>query len=207
MPRSEDGRWTALCKQCGETFDQRKIGQEYCSQACSNKASPGVGGRMPAKGVEPRDCIVCGKQFQPYRSNGLTCSRECYRKSPAWLEAQRRRDQDPARRARKNDLRRGKAQTAATNRRNQMRRYGVTPEQHDSMLAAQSGLCAICARPPNPDGIRASSRLHIDHDHLTGKVRALLCNSCNNGIGRFRDDPALLRAAAEYIERHRSQEG
>lgn len=88
----------------------------------------------------------------------------------------------------------------------QLERYGLTVERHDEMLAAQNGLCAICGNPPNPKGIRASSRLHADHDHVTGKVRALLCNSCNNGIGRFRDDPALLRAAAEYIERHRREE-
>ena len=203
MPRSEDGRWVKACKLCKKPFDQRTPAQEYCSQRCSNKASPGTGGRQPAKGLAPRNCIVCGTQFQPYRANGFTCSRECYRRTPAWQEAQQRSDKRPERRARKNELRRGKPITAATNRRNQMRRYGVTPERHDQMLAQQQGLCAICGNPPDPNGVRAASRLHIDHDHVTDKVRALLCNNCNNGIGRFRDDPALLRAAAEYIERHR----
>lgn len=84
-----------------------------------------------------------------------------------------------------------------------MRRYGITAEAHDEMLVRQKGLCAICGDPPS-GGVRAVSRLHIDHDHKTKRVRELLCNNCNNGLGRFRDDPGLLRAAAEYIERHRA---
>ena len=164
-------------------------------------------GSNPAKGLEPRDCIVCSTRFQPYRDSQKTCSRACYQQTPASKEVQRRSDMRPERQKRKNELRRGKPITALTNRRNQLARYGLTIEQHDAMLAAQDGRCAICGNPPNPDGVRAASRLHADHDHVTGRHRDLLCNSCNNGIGRFRDDPALLRAAAEYIERHRSQEG
>jgi len=70
------------------------------------------------------------------------------------------------------------------------------------MFSAQDGLCAICADPPNPNGIKAGSRLHVDHCHATGRVRALLCNSCNRGIGYFRDDPARLRAALAYLAAH-----
>lgn len=120
-------------------------------------------------------------------------------------EAQKLADAQPERRQRKNDLRRGSQRVREYNRIKQLERYGVTVAQHDAMLLAQNGRCAICGNRPNPNGIRAASRLHLDHDHLTGAPRDLLCNSCNNGIGRFRDDPALLRAAAEYIERHRAR--
>jgi hypothetical protein len=71
------------------------------------------------------------------------------------------------------------------------------------MLASQDGRCAICGDPPDPNGVRATSRLHVDHDHVTNQNRDLLCSRCNQGVGFFRDDPQLLRAAAEYIERHR----
>jgi hypothetical protein len=65
------------------------------------------------------------------------------------------------------------------------------------MLAAQGGLCAIC---------RAAPAGHVDHDHVTGAVRELLCFNCNGGLGQFRDDPAVLRAAADYVERHRARQ-
>jgi hypothetical protein len=45
--------------------------------------------------------------------------------------------------------------------------------------------------------------LHVDHDHVTGAVRALLCFDCNAGVGKFRDDPTLLRTAGRYVLEHR----
>jgi hypothetical protein len=77
------------------------------------------------------------------------------------------------------------------------RRYGITAEEADAMLAAQGGLCAIC---------RAAPAVHVDHDHATDVVRELLCSNCNGGLGQFRDDPVVLRAAAAYVERHRERQ-
>jgi hypothetical protein len=45
---------------------------------------------------------------------------------------------------------------------------------------------------------------HIDHDHKSGKVRGLLCSCCNTGIGFLKDDPRIMRKAADYVERHAS---
>ena len=78
------------------------------------------------------------------------------------------------------------------------RLYGVPLEVYRAKLAAQNGLCAICGGPP---GKRS---LNVDHDHMTGLVRDLLCATCNTGIGGLREDPMLMRKAADYIERHRS---
>jgi hypothetical protein len=77
------------------------------------------------------------------------------------------------------------------------RRYGITGVEADAMLEAQSGLCAIC---------RAAPAAHVDHDHETGAVRALLCFNCNGGLGQFRDDPVLLRAAADDVEERRRRQ-
>lgn len=75
-----------------------------------------------------------------------------------------------------------------------MRAYGMTADDYVTMLSKQSGVCAIC------HGVNKSGkRLSVDHDHSTGKVRGLLCTNCNNGIGRFKDDPIRLVAAANYL--------
>ena len=75
-----------------------------------------------------------------------------------------------------------------------MRKFGLTLEEYDAMLEAQGGGCFICGRPPRED-----ISLHVDHDHSTGRVRGILCFSCNNALADFQDDPSLLRKAACYV--------
>ena len=66
------------------------------------------------------------------------------------------------------------------------------------MLAEQDGRCAVCRSTET--GTRGEF-FDIDHDHATGVVRGLLCRRCNLGVGHFRDNPARLRSAADYLER------
>lgn len=79
-------------------------------------------------------------------------------------------------------------------RRRTLAAYGLTPEAYTELLGRQGGGCAVCGAPPPSAGV-----LHVDHSHGTGAVRGLLCTNCNNGLGRFRDDAALLLAAASYL--------
>ncbi len=72
--------------------------------------------------------------------------------------------------------------------------YGISVEEYDALLARQNGKCAICREKPE------GQTLCVDHCHATGKIRGLLCRSCNVGLGNFRDDPRLLRAAIAYLE-------
>ena len=81
-------------------------------------------------------------------------------------------------------------------------RYGILPDEYLTMYEQQNGLCAICNNPERATYKGRIRSLAVDHDHATGKIRSLLCNSCNNGLGRFLDKPALLRAAADYLEKH-----
>lgn len=76
--------------------------------------------------------------------------------------------------------------------------YGINEETYKAMVAAQDNRCAICRN----DMGQGRSR-HLDHCHATGKVRALLCTSCNVTLGRVKDDPSLLRRMADYIENYR----
>lgn len=73
-------------------------------------------------------------------------------------------------------------------------KYGMTIEDYDRMFAEQNGGCAICGGTPT-----RTEHLHVDHDHETGRIRGLLCDSCNLGLGKFRDDPDVLAKAAAYL--------
>lgn len=72
------------------------------------------------------------------------------------------------------------------------RHHGLTVEEAREFVRGK--VCALCG---------TGEFLVVDHDHATGKRREALCAGCNSGLGFFQDDPALLRAAADYIERHR----
>jgi hypothetical protein len=82
--------------------------------------------------------------------------------------------------------------------------HGIGLAEVDAMLAKQNGVCAICGGLPR--SVNGSSGkitdFAVDHDHKTKKVRGLLCSHCNRGIGLFKDDPAILRRAAAYLEAH-----
>ena len=71
-------------------------------------------------------------------------------------------------------------------------KYGLTVEEYEIMLLNQNDSCAICGW--------FAETLAVDHDHETGKVRGLLCNNCNNGLGRFKDDTKSLKNAILYLE-------
>ena len=79
-----------------------------------------------------------------------------------------------------------------------MKKYGIDWATFQTMSVAQGGKCQICGKVPS--GKLAHSRLNVDHNHKTGQIRGLLCNRCNVALGQFRDDPALLRCAANYLE-------
>jgi len=78
--------------------------------------------------------------------------------------------------------------------------YGLSPEQYDAMLSAQGGVCAICAGPETRTNREGAPRyLSVDHDHSTGRIRGLLCSTCNRGLGQFNDDVEYLRSAIAYL--------
>lgn len=66
--------------------------------------------------------------------------------------------------------------------------HGLSAEDYESLL---KGSCAIC-------GLR-TKKMSIDHNHKTSKYRAVLCHNCNVGLGHFKDNPALLVTAMEYL--------
>jgi len=82
--------------------------------------------------------------------------------------------------------------------RKRLNRYGLTHEQFEAMLASQDGRCAVC-QTPKTKGVGWC----VDHDHVTGQVRGILCDACNKGIGFLQDDPDVIAGAAWYVRKHR----
>ena len=79
--------------------------------------------------------------------------------------------------------------------------YGLTPQEYAEMFAQQGGVCAICKKPETRRLRSGKLRnLTVDHNHTTNAVRKLLCAICNCMIGYAQEEPARLRAGAEYLE-------
>lgn len=69
--------------------------------------------------------------------------------------------------------------------------------EYEELLNAQDGRCAICC-----EILDEGKLTHLDHDHLTGAFRGILCSNCNTGLGMFKDSPRLLAMAIVYLESH-----
>ena len=82
--------------------------------------------------------------------------------------------------------------TACNGRRQRQKNHNLSANEQLAMIVERHGRCDICGTNASPP--------EIDHDHTTGKVRGVLCGIHNRGIGLFRDDPVLLRRAADYLE-------
>ena len=163
-----------------------------------------------------RTCSKCQTikppEAYPPRSNQCRAcknerSRELYRLN---LDAQRERSRKKEKRDRAKALARrklrrrmpgGNAAERAINRRYRLRNiYGLTDDAYAQLHAAHDGLCAICRRLEDSVRNGRPRAINIDHNHVTGEVRGLLCTPCNRAIWLLNDDPVRLRAAADYLE-------
>jgi len=87
-----------------------------------------------------------------------------------------------------------KGKIAARDQRARLKKFGLTIETWEQLIVDQHGLCLICGDP-----LDLSKKTHVDHNHVIKVVRGILCESCNHGLGKFRDSPTLLDRAAEYL--------
>jgi hypothetical protein len=72
-------------------------------------------------------------------------------------------------------------------------KYGIGAAEVERLIQHQGGVCAVCQKRP---------ATQVDHDHVTGGIRGILCIYCNAAMGAFRDDPAVIASAIEYLESH-----
>ena len=132
------------------------------------------------------NCDYCD---EPVENSRKYCSDECMKEMSAFKNS-----------ARYHWNKEYKESTRQASVGNQLKRkFGVSTEQYIEMLEKQAYRCAICGRHQE----ELDRRMAVDHDHDTGNNRELLCNNCNVGIGHLRDNPALIRKAAEYLEKHK----
>ena len=120
------------------------------------------------------------------------CNAKSYKNDPdKWRKRSRDWKENNPERARRSD------------RKQSLRKYGLTETDWQTMLDRQNGVCAICANAEtvlHQNGV--TRRLAVDHCHATGAARGLLCSKCNHGLGNFDDNPELLLIAAEYLRRY-----
>lgn len=77
-----------------------------------------------------------------------------------------------------------------------LKQYNLTLQEYDNLLSRQDGKCAICGSLPN------KKDLAVDHDHITGKVRGLLCTNCNLILGLANDNPEILENLINYLYKY-----
>lgn len=176
---------THRCSRCGE----HKPAADFARSIIANKS----GGY----------CRACRKLRYAERADAER-ERDRGRKStPSYREAAKRRGS--AYRAR---IIANPDAAAAVSRRNRrsglLRRYGISVERYEALLASQCGCCACCGRLDvgRTGPLARGLHLLVDHDHVTGEVRGLVCHKCNVGIGALGDTVEGVKRALAYLERH-----
>lgn len=83
--------------------------------------------------------------------------------------------------------------------------YGLTEELYQGMLESQNNVCAICQNPETAKDPRSNKvkDLAIDHDHITNKVRGLLCGKCNHAFGLVKESIRTLENMIAYAKKHK----
>ena len=150
--------------------------------------------------MNSKGCVLCGVTKDSTKFKGRKCY-PCYLQHEYTLRKSRPKPDDYFEKKRIQGLnwqRNNKEKVAKIAREvNYKKKYGITIEQYDLILEQQNGGCAICGQPC------ATGRfLAVDHDHATGKVRALLCKNCNTAIGLLGEDTDRMAKAIEYIQSH-----
>lgn len=176
---AQHGSRDSGCRVCGSSLADLPSRRRYCDDCDRYKHAD-----IPSKVGQ---CRMCGAVMVGVHPNRRFCG-QC--------KAQRRADCLVALQVREPE--RARTTQDGKNFRKRLRRFALTPEQYEAVLSAQAGRCAVClGTQPNGRGT-----WHIDHCHVTGVVRGLLCHHCNVGLGNFRDDPANLLRAREYLLRY-----
>jgi hypothetical protein len=200
---ARDGR-QAYCRHCSAD-----IQREYLARNAELVALRRAKKLLEPIGVDKKKtCKKCGEDkplLEFYAHRGTRDRRASWCKECAKVYDRARRAKDHARyRESLRQWREANSERRAELMRDwRLKLYGLRPQDYIDLYEAQEGRCKICGETGEAFGGR---RLHVDHDHATGRVRGLLCGLCNTGIGHLGDSPERLRTAASYLEEARATE-
>jgi len=147
------------------------------------------------KSYSCKSCNVgkCREYYTANREKLREYGRKRYHSDPKWKEQSRinRRNKyktDP-------DARKRRLASC------RLSKFGITDDEFNRLFVSQGNKCAICrcSEPPN------KKSWSVDHDHISGKIRGILCSFCNTGIGLLRDDDQICLSAHEYLRRHKDE--
>lgn len=154
-------------------------------------------------------CESCKQEFNPKKKTQVYCCYECYRVGYNKQRRERYATDDVYRSNHLKQCRKSYEKNSANWNRDKYNtfayrikhKYNLTVEEYEAMLKNQGGLCAICKTK--------NKKMVIDHDHSCcpqqkscGKcIRGIICDQCNNGLGRFNDNIGIMRYAIEYLEK------
>jgi hypothetical protein len=189
------------CLRCGNAFSRKSSDinrgrTKFCGRECSDayKKERAEKHAIEVLKNNRKQCKACNItkpliEFPPskasrtgYFSYCIECRKEMNRK------------QDAKRWSEKREI------LIAQRRRAHLRReFGITIEHFEELFQKQGGVCMICKQNSQ------EKQLAVDHDHKTGKIRSLLCENCNRGLGMFSEDISRLKNAIEYLNAYQSQ--
>ena len=177
-----------VCRDCGTTFLRSQTRVVLCNNCRdANKLQRAKAWSKAALADPEKNAEINSRRRE------LNSSPEAKERLSV-LQKERRANETPEQRERRLLKMREDGKKNAPKRR--AGKYGLTPKQVDELLARQSGRCAIC---PTTEPAGRHKKWAIDHCHISGKVRGLLCHHCNTALGGFKDNPLLLQKAISYL--------
>lgn len=183
-----------ICKICNRQFLRPKgLRLELCSDSCRQEIKKRRS-REHSRRNNKRARDRASKHYYDNREAKLLKLQESYDQSESFREQVKQRAKR-TREARKE--RDPEAYWRQWRSKYLLRNYGISLEEYEALLLKQDGKCAICGSAEAVPGTK--NCMAVDHDHKTGKVRGLLCMFCNRGLGAFKDSPAILKNAMDYL--------
>ena len=156
---------------------------------------------MKLNWLKPKKCKKCGKEFMPTNNRHWYCGSilkktGCsYLMSLAYHAPYRQKNKKKLQKKSYQYYREHKIEATIRARQHHLKKYNLSMEDYKNLTLKQNGVCAICGDTNNLE-----KNLYIDHCHISGNIRGLLCQRCNTAIGLLKDNVLILQKAINYLE-------